>query len=110
VTWNFGFDNLGVFRRDGLLRVVRLDRRYLEEMGWLAGATEPALVFIYSWNEPFEGSFLVPSMKWDDTKARLAKHYIQRLKQGAHPLPPRPCSSSTTSTSSGARARTTGTS
>lgn len=89
VTWNFGFDNLGVFRRDGLLRVVRLDRRYLEEMGWLAGATEPALVFIYSWNEPFEGSFLVPSMKWDDTKARLAKHYIQRLKQGAHPLPPK---------------------
>ena len=41
VTWNFGFDNLGVLRRDGLPRVVRLDPRYVEEMGWLSAVIPP---------------------------------------------------------------------
>jgi hypothetical protein len=88
VTWNFGFDNLGVQKRDGLQRVVRLDTRYVEEMGWLSRATDPSLVFIYGWNEPFEGSMLIPTEHWGDTKARLAKALIQRMTSGADkPLP-----------------------
>lgn len=79
VTWNFGFDNLGVQKRDNLQRVIRLDQRYIQEMGWLAGNTDPSLVYIYSWNEPFEGSILMPTEQWGDTKARLAKEYINRL-------------------------------
>ena len=81
VTWNFGFDNLGVFKRDNLQRVIRLDQRYIQEMGWLAGATRPSLVYIYSWNEPFEGSMLIPTNDWGDTKARLAKHMIEQLNE-----------------------------
>ena len=80
VTWNFGFDNLGVQHQYKLLRVIRLDPRYVEEMGWLAGAADPSLVFIYSWNEPFEGSMLLPTKHWGDTKARLAKELIARLR------------------------------
>ncbi|WP_159086225.1 hypothetical protein [Burkholderia mayonis] len=89
VTWNFGFDNLGVQKRDGLQRVVRLDKRYVEEMGWLSKATDPSLVFIYSWNEPFEGSMLIPTEHWDDTKARLAKEFIQRLRSSTEASMPR---------------------
>jgi hypothetical protein len=88
VTWNFGFDNLGVQKRDGLERVIRLDRRYVEEMGWLSKAASPALVFIYGWNEPFEGSMLLPTAQWGDTKARLARDFIRRMKFGNDaPLP-----------------------
>lgn len=82
VTWNFGFDNLGVQVRDGLKRVIRLDKRYLKEMGWLAGATNPAAIFVYGWNEPFEGSIIMPTEEWGDTKARLLKFYIDRVKNG----------------------------
>ena len=38
VTWNYIFDNRGVAARDGLLRVVRDDNRYLQETAWLASA------------------------------------------------------------------------
>ena len=82
VTWNFGFDNLGVQKRDGLQRVIRNDPRYVEEMGWLANATNPSAIFIYSWNEPFEDSMLLPTKHWGDTKAKLAKSFIERLRQG----------------------------
>lgn len=88
VTWNFGFDNQLVLKRDGLQRVVRLDPRYVQEMGWLSKATNPSLVFIYGWSEPFEGSMLLPTKHWGDTKAHLAKEYIHRLRFGNDaPLP-----------------------
>lgn len=80
VTWNFGFDNLGVQKRDQLLRVIRLDPRYIEEPAWLAAAIQPEVLFVYSWNEPFEGSFLFPSKNWGETKAKLAKYYLKGLK------------------------------
>src|SRR5262249_54275585 len=71
-----------------LRRAIRLDPRYVQEMGWLAGATDPSLVFIYGWNEPFEGSLLLPTKHWGDTKARLAKEFIKRLQSGRDkPLP-----------------------
>lgn len=89
VTWNFGFDNLGIQKRDGMQRVIRLDPRYVQEMGWLSKATDPALVFIYSWNEPFEGSMLLPTRDWGDNKARLAKTYIRRMKFGWDPVLPK---------------------
>jgi len=81
VTWNFGFDNLYVKRYHGLKRVVRLDPRYVEEPAWLAYASSPALVFIYGWDEQYESSLLFPTQKWGDEKARLAKHYIERLRR-----------------------------
>src|SRR5262249_4462163 len=45
----------------------------------LAHASDPALVFIYGWNEPFEGSMAFPTQLWGDTKARLVQHFIERL-------------------------------
>lgn len=82
VTWNLGFDNLGVQERDKLQRVIRLDQRYIEEMGWLAKASNASALFIYSWNEPFEGSMAIPTEYWGDTKAKLVKEFIDRLKYG----------------------------
>lgn len=49
-------------------------------MGWLAGATDPSLIYIYGWNEPFEGSMLIPTRDWSDTKARLVKSMIEQLR------------------------------
>jgi len=89
VTWNFGFDNLPVQIRDSLQRVVRLDKRYLYEMGWLVGNTDPSAVFIYGWNEPCEGSLLLPTQKWSDTKAKLAQHFIEKLSAPHTPALPR---------------------
>jgi hypothetical protein len=89
VTWNFGFDNLGVQHTYKMQRVVRLDLRYVQEMGWLAGATDPSLVFLYSWNEPFEGSLLLPTRQWGDTKARLTKEFIARLRSRRDPPLPK---------------------
>lgn len=80
VTWNFGFDNYGVAIRDNLERVIRNDLRYYKEMGWLACATDPSVIFIYSWNEPFEGSMLVPTKFWGDAKSQMAKSFIKKLK------------------------------
>lgn len=83
VTWNLGYDNLGVQVRDNLQRVIRLDERYVKEMGWLSAATDCDSVFIYSWNEPFEGAMAIPTEEWGDTKAQLVKQYIERLKSGS---------------------------
>ena len=80
VTWNFGFDNSGAANRDGLERVVRNDLRYYEEMIWMAGASDPAMVYIYGWNEPFEGSMLIPTERWGTLKANLANYFIRLLK------------------------------
>ena len=89
ITWNFGFDNLYVKRAFGLKRVVRLDPRYVEEAAWLARATDPALIFIYGWDEQYESSLLFPTRDWGDDKSRLAKHYIERLGNGeGERLPP----------------------
>lgn len=82
VTWNLGYDNLGVLERDNLQRVIRLDQRYVQEMGWLSKATDPAAIFIYGWNEPFEGSMAIPTEMWGDTKAQLVKEFINRVKNG----------------------------
>lgn len=82
VTWNLGYDNLGVLERDNLQRVIRLDQRYVQEMGWLSKATDPAAIFIYGWNEPFEGSMAIPTEMWGDTKAQLVKAFIDRIKNG----------------------------
>lgn len=81
VTWNFGFDNHAVQLRDGLERVMRLDPRYVTEQAWLAAATEPAAVFVYGWNEPFESTMLLPTKIWGDTKAKLAKYYINNYEE-----------------------------
>ena len=89
VTWNFGFDNQLVLAQDGLQRVVRLDPRYVQEMGWLSKAADPSLVFIYGWDVPFEGSLLLPTKHWGDTKARLAEEYIRRLRLGSDPPLPK---------------------
>jgi hypothetical protein len=88
VTWNFGFDNLYVRRKYGMLRVARVDPAYVEEPAWLAAAADPSLLFIYGWNEPFESSFLFPTLSRGDMKARLAEHYISILRSGA--VPPLP--------------------
>lgn len=88
VTWNFGFDNLGVQRRDNLLRVIRADPRYLEETAWLASAADPALLFLYGWNEPFENSFLFPNKIDGSLKADTARNYIALMRGGS--VPPLP--------------------
>lgn len=80
VTWNFGFDNYGVAIRDNLERVIRNDLRYYKEMGWLACATDPSVIFIYGWNEPFEGSMLIPTKFWGNSKSKLAKSFIKKVK------------------------------
>ena len=73
VTWNFIFDNRGVAARDGLPRVIRDDNRYLEETAWLATHTQPSLVFIYSWNEFWEGSHLFPDDTYGWKRYNLAR-------------------------------------
>ena len=80
VTWNFGYDNEGVAKRDNLLRVIRNDKQYIEEMWWLAKYTNPSIVFIYGWNEPFEGSLVIPTEKWGSTKSKLCKEMINSLQ------------------------------
>lgn len=87
VTLNFGFDNLGVQRRDHLPRVIRVDPRYIEEAAWVAASTRPSLLFIYGWNEPFEGSFLFPSKTWGEMKGRLASYFIHKIQTELPALP-----------------------
>lgn len=81
VTWNFGFDNFAVQKRDHLERVIRVDARFVTEQAFLAAATEPAAVFTYGWNEPFESSMLFPTKIWGNTKALVAKYYIENYDQ-----------------------------
>ena len=81
VTWNYIFDNRGVAARDGLLRVVRDDNRYLQETAWLAAHTRPSLVFIYSWNEFWEGSHLFPDDTYGWRRYELAQAQLNELAE-----------------------------
>ena len=81
VTWNYIFDNRGVAARDGLLRVVRDDNRYLQETAWLAAHTRPSLVFIYSWNEFWEGSHLFPDDTYEWRRYELARAQLADLAE-----------------------------
>ena len=81
VTWNYIFDNRGVAARDGLLRVVRDDNRYLQETAWLAAHSLPSLVFIYSWNEFWEGSHLFPDDTYEWRRYELAQAQLARLAE-----------------------------
>ena len=79
VTWNYIFDNRGVAARDQLQRVVRDDNRYLQETAWLAAHTRPSLVFIYSWNEFWEGSHLFPDDTYGWRRYELAQAQLDEL-------------------------------
>ena len=81
VTWNYIFDNRGVAARDGLLRVVRDDNRYIQETAWLAAHTAPSLVFIYSWNEFWEGSHLFPDDTYEWRRYELAQAQLAELAE-----------------------------
>ena len=81
VTWNYIFDNRGVAARDGLLRVIRDDIRYLQETAWLAAHTVPSLVFIYSWNEFWEGSHLFPDDTYEWRRYELAQAQLAKLAE-----------------------------
>ena len=81
VTWNYIFDNRGVAARDRLPRVVRDDNRYLQETAWLAAHTSPSLVFIYSWNEFWEGSHLFPDDTYEWRRYELAQAQLAELEQ-----------------------------
>ncbi|MDE2903556.1 MAG: hypothetical protein OXP73_11070 [Chloroflexota bacterium] len=79
VTWNYIFDNRGVAARDQLQRVVRDDNRYLQETAWLAAHTRPSLIFIYSWNEFWEGSHLFPDDTYGWRRYELAQAQLDEL-------------------------------
>ena len=81
VTWNYIFDNRGVAARDRLPRVVRDDNRYLQETAWLAAHTSPSLVFIYSWNEFWEGSHLFPDDTYEWRRYELAQAQLAKLAE-----------------------------
>ena len=88
VTWNYVFDNRGVAARDGLPRVIRDDNRYLQETAWLAAHSRPSLVFIYSWNEFWEGSHLFPDDTYQWRRYELAQAQLAALaEQRADDLP-----------------------
>ncbi|MDE2867322.1 MAG: hypothetical protein OXR64_14670 [Chloroflexota bacterium] len=79
VTWNYIFDNRGVAERDMLPRLIRDDNRYLQETAWLVAHTNPSLVFIYSWNEFWEGSHLFPDDTYAWRRYELAKAQLAEL-------------------------------
>ena len=81
VTWNYIFDNRGVAARDRLPRVVRDDNRYLQETAWLAAHSNPSLVFIYSWNEFWEGSHLFPDDTYEWRRYELAQAQLAELAE-----------------------------
>ena len=88
VTWNVNFDNLGVQRRYGLLRVIRDDPRYLQEMLWLAKHAAPELLFIYSWNEFYEGANVMPDLTYGDSRYELVRAMLQDVRaHGSQELP-----------------------
>jgi hypothetical protein len=81
VTWNFNFDNYGVTKRDNLPRILRLDGRYWQEMFDLVKKQQPNIVFMYSWNEPFEGSTLIPTIEYKDERLNFVKNMISDIKK-----------------------------
>lgn len=88
VTWNVNFDNLGVQRAYGLLRVIRDDPRYLQEMLWLAKHTAPELLFIYGWNEFYEGANVMPDRTYGTSRYELVKALLADVERdGAARLP-----------------------
>ena len=82
VTWNYIFDNRGVAARDGLPRVVRDDNRY-STGNRLARRSHGAraLVFIYSWNEFWEGSHLFPDDTYEWRRYELARAQLAELAE-----------------------------
>lgn len=90
VTWNVNYDNLGVQRTyKGFLRVIRNDPRYLQEMLWLAKNTQPDLVFIYSWNEFYEGANIMPDETYGDTRYKLVQSMIKDVRDNERRTLPR---------------------
>ncbi|HEX8997969.1 MAG TPA: hypothetical protein VF812_18215 [Ktedonobacterales bacterium] len=81
VTWSFGFDNLDVQKRDDLLPVIRRNPRYVNEMGWRSKASDPSPIFIYSRDEPADGSMLIPTKRWGHERAaRQSPHSSPALR------------------------------
>ncbi len=83
VTWNVNFDNLGVQRHFGYVRAVRDDPRYLEEMLWLAKHTAPELVFIYGWNEFYEGANIMPDLTYGTSRYELVEAMLEDVRNNA---------------------------
>jgi hypothetical protein len=88
VTWNVNFDNLGVWRAYRLQRAIRDDPRYLQEMLWLAKHTAPELLFVYGWNEFFEGANVMPDTTYGARRYELVKAMLAEVRGAAsHRLP-----------------------
>jgi hypothetical protein len=83
VTWNVNFDNLGVQRHFGFTRVVRDDPRYLQEMLWLAKRTAPELLFLYGWNEFYEGANIMPDLTYGTSRYELVKAMLEDVRRNA---------------------------
>lgn len=83
VTWNVNFDNLGVQRQHKLRRVIRDDPRYLQEMLWLAKYTSPDLLFLYSWNEFYEGANIIPDRTYGMERFKLVQAMLNDVKQNS---------------------------
>lgn len=88
VTWNINFDNLGVWRFHKLQRVVRDDPRYLQEMIWLAKHTAPELLFIYSWNEYYEGANIMPDRTYGTSRYAFMQALLKDLRENSAPRLP----------------------
>ena len=89
VTWNINFDNLGIYRVDKMQRVVRDDPRYIQEMLWLARHTDPDLVFIYSWNEFYEGANIMPDTTYGTKRYEFMQALLRDIARP--PAAPLPC-------------------
>ena len=83
VTWNVNFDNLGVWRVYRLEREIRNDPRYLQEMLWLAKHTAPELLFIYGWNEFFEGANVMPDTTYGTRRYELVRAMLAEVRERA---------------------------
>jgi hypothetical protein len=83
VTWNVDFDNLGVWRTYRLQRAIRNDPRYLQEMLWLAKHTAPELLFVYGWNEFFEGANVMPDTTYGTRRYELVKAMLAEVREEA---------------------------
>jgi hypothetical protein len=89
VTWNINFDNLGIYRVNKMQRVVRDDPRYIQEMLWLARHTDPDLVFIYSWNEFYEGANIMPDTTYGTKRYEFMQALLRDIARP--PAAPLPC-------------------